>query len=92
MAHKVRECIEQPRYTKKIEYLCGGDIQKFIDNPSCLRDLTGTNQDVMWMRTVTQEEAKTAYERVMKWAENRASRIPVQVIWENGYLPNLILR
>lgn len=42
---------------KRVTYLCGGDIQKFIDNPSCLQDLTGGNQDIMWMRTVTKEEA-----------------------------------
>lgn len=66
---KLENALNNPATRKKIEYLCGGDIQKFIDNPSCLRDLTGTNQDVMWMRTVTQEEAKAAYERVMKWAE-----------------------
>lgn len=55
---RLENALNNPATRKKIEYLCGGDIQKFIDNPSCLRDLTGTNQDVMWMRTVTQEEAK----------------------------------
>lgn len=66
---RLENALNNPATRKKIEYLCGGNIQKFIDNPSCLRDLTGTNQDVMWMRTVTKEEARAAYERVMKWAE-----------------------
>lgn len=25
---------------KRVTYLCGGDINKFIENPSCLQDLT----------------------------------------------------
>lgn len=54
---------------KRVTYLCGGDINKFINNPSCLRDLTGTNQDLMWMRTVTPEEARQAYERISQWAK-----------------------
>lgn len=58
---------------KKVTFLCGGDIQKFIDNPSCLQDLTGGNQDIMWMRTVTAEEAKKAWERVSAWAKRPCS-------------------
>ena len=58
---------------KRITYLCGGDIQKFIDNPSCLRDLTGDNQDIMWMRTVTPEEAKLSFERISAWAKRPSS-------------------
>lgn len=58
---------------KRVTYLCGGDIQKFIDNPSCLQDLTGDNQDIMWMRTVTKEEAKLALERISTWAKRPCS-------------------
>lgn len=54
---------------RRIEYLCGGDINRFIADPSCLRDLAGTNQDVMWMRTVSSEEARNAYARVMEWSK-----------------------
>ena len=54
---------------KKVTFLCGGDIQKFIENPSCLQDLTGDIQDIMWMRTVTAEEAKKAWERISEWAK-----------------------
>lgn len=48
---------------RKITYLCGGDIMKFINNPSCLRDLA-SDPDVNWMRTVSAEEAKAAWARV----------------------------
>lgn len=48
---------------RKITYLCGGDIMKFVNNPSCLRELAD-DLDTSWMRTVTAEEAKAAYGRV----------------------------
>lgn len=65
---RLENALNNPVTRKKITYLCGGNIQMFINDPSCLRDLTGTNQDVMWMRTVTKEEAEAAYVRVMQWA------------------------
>lgn len=66
---KLENALNNPVTVKKITFLCGGDITKFIENPSCLKDLTGNYQDVMWMRTVTAEEARNAYERVMHWAK-----------------------
>lgn len=70
---KLENALNNPVTRKRIEYLCGGNIQKFINNPSCLHDFTGKYQDVMWMRTVTKEEAKNAFERVMSWAENKST-------------------
>lgn len=60
--------LNNPATRKKIIFLCGS-IENFINNPSSLRDATGSNQDVMWMRTVTTEEAKAAYARIMAWAD-----------------------
>lgn len=54
---------------KRVTFLCGGDINKFIENPACLQDLTGDNQDIMWMRTVSAEEAKLAMEHISSWAK-----------------------
>lgn len=65
---KLENALNNPATLKKITFLCGGNIQRFLDDPSCLRDLAGTNQDVMWMRTVTSEEATNAYNHVMSWA------------------------
>lgn len=48
---------------RKITYLCGGDIMKFVNNPSCLQDLV-QDPDISWMRTVSATEAKAAYARV----------------------------
>ena len=72
---KLENALNNPVTRKKITYLCGGDIQKFIDNPSCLQELAGPYQDVMWMRTVTPEEARNAYERVMHWANTPSKSI-----------------
>lgn len=54
---------------KRVTFLCGGDINKFIENPACLQDLTGDNQDIMWMRTVSAEEAKLAMKHISSWAK-----------------------
>lgn len=48
----------------KILYLCGGDINKFIDDPAILRDLADKNPNYSWMRTVTKEEARNAIENI----------------------------
>ena len=53
--------LNNPITRAKVEHLCGGDIQKFIDNPRCLRD-NKSKQDVAWMRPVTKNESDTAKE------------------------------
>lgn len=63
---RLENALLNPDTRKRIDYLCGGDITKFIKDPSCLRDVSGTNQDLSWMRTVTPEEALNAYNNVMK--------------------------
>lgn len=75
---RLENALNNPATRKRIEYLCGGDIQKFINNPACLRDLTGTNQDIMWMRTVSPEEAKACFARISSWAEKLSSETPSQ--------------
>jgi len=70
---RLENALMNPVTFRRIEYLCGGDINKFITDPSCLRDLAGTNQNVMWMRTVSSEEARNAYARVMEWSKRAYS-------------------
>lgn len=72
---RLENALNNPATRKRIEYLCGGDINKFIENPSCLKDLSGTNQDVTWMRTVSAEEARNAYNRIMSWANHPSGKI-----------------
>ena len=67
---RLENALGNPITRKRIEFLVG-DIQKFIDDPSCLRDVTGSNQDIMWMRTVSSEEARNSYNRMMEWAQKR---------------------
>lgn len=59
---------------RKITYLCGGDITKFINNPSCLHDLAN-DPDISWMRTVSAEEAKAAYARVQAMKSQTRRRV-----------------
>lgn len=66
---RLENALNNPITRKRIEWLCGGDIQKFIDNPSCLRSDDPKAQDLSWMRTVTAEEAKTAMENLSAWAK-----------------------
>ena len=63
---RLENALLNPITCKKIEFLCGS-IENFINDPSCLRDISGTNQDVAWMRTVSKEEAKACYDRIMNW-------------------------
>lgn len=70
---KLENVLRNEATLKRVTYLCGGDINKFIENPSCLQDLTGSNQDIMWMRTVTPEEARLAMERISSWAKRPIS-------------------
>lgn len=68
---RLENALNNPITRKRIEWLCGGDIQKFIDAPACLRVEGAQAQDLSWMRTVTPEEAKTAYKNLMAWTKNK---------------------
>lgn len=65
---RLENALMNPATLKKIEYLCG-DIETFISNPQCLRELSSEHPDIMWMRTVSAEEAKNACDRIMQWAK-----------------------
>lgn len=60
---------------KRIEYLCGS-IENFLAHPESLRDRTGTNQDLMWMRTVSSEEAKMVAANMHYWASRPNRKKP----------------
>lgn len=70
---------------RKITYLCGGDIMKFVNNPSCIRDLAN-EPDISWMRTVSAEEAKAAYARVQSMRMQKSRNIYSEQHIENGDL------
>ena len=72
---RLENALNNPATRKKIIFLCGS-IENFINDPSSLRDATGSNQDVMWMRTVSSEEAKAAYARIIEWANKPSDETP----------------
>lgn len=74
---RLENALNNPVTRKKIEFLCFG-IENFIKDPSCLRIAAGDNQDIAWMRTVTREEAKNAYENVLRWAEYKKSKLEIR--------------
>lgn len=60
---KLENVLNNPITRKKIEYLCGS-IDTFINDPSIIQEFVNDNPNYEWMRTVTKEEIKAAYERL----------------------------
>lgn len=61
----------------KIIYICGS-IEAFIENPSILRERLIGEPSLEWMRTVTREEATTAYNNIkLYWEEQAANPKPL---------------
>lgn len=73
---RLENVLLNPITRTKITFLCGGDIMNFIKDPSCIRGLTGQDKtNYEWMRTVTPEEAQTAYNNILRWITT-ASPVP----------------
>lgn len=70
---RLENAINNPITRNKIIYICGS-IEAFIENPGILREhLQHVKETSLnWMRTVTKEEAKIAYENVKKFWEEMA--------------------
>lgn len=49
---------------------CCGSVEAFIENPSMLNEYTHYHPKFEWMRTVTKEEAKNAYDNIANWAKD----------------------
>lgn len=64
---RIENALNNPVTRKKIAFLCGGNIQVFIDNPAILREKT-LPPDVSWMKTVTKEQAAACKKHVEEWA------------------------
>lgn len=58
-----------PITRKKIEYACGCSIDEVLNDFSILQRANLT-QEFTWMRAVSESEAKTSKERLLKWAES----------------------
>jgi hypothetical protein len=65
---KLENTLNNPITFKKIIFLCGS-IEAFIGDPSILRQHVKEDPNFEWMRTVTPEEAKISWHRLMDWAK-----------------------
>ena len=57
----------------KIIYICGS-IEAVIENPSILRERLIGEPSLEWMRTVTREEATTAYNNIKQYWEEQVAK------------------
>lgn len=69
---KLENALNNPITRKKIILLCGS-IEKFLEDPSILRD-NSQDINISWMRSVTPSEALISKEKLLKWAES--DRVP----------------
>jgi hypothetical protein len=65
---KLENILNNPITVKKITFHCGS-IEAFLKDPSILTKHVNQDPNFAWMRTVTSEEARIAWERLSKWAE-----------------------
>lgn len=65
---RLENALANPATRKKIEYLCGS-LERFLEDPTCLRVAAGENQDIAWMRTVSADEAAAAKANIEHWAK-----------------------
>lgn len=66
---RLENVLKNPITCARIANICGS-VEAFIANPSILRGHERLNGNFSWMKTVTSEEARISYERMMKWANN----------------------
>lgn len=65
---RLENALYNPITLKRIILVCGS-IDAFIADPSLLRN-SSFDQNFEWMRAVTPEEAKIAFERLSEWAKS----------------------
>lgn len=74
---KLENALNNEITRNKIIYICGS-IEAFIENPSILRERLVGEPSLEWMRTVTKEEAATAFENLKQyWAEQAKNPKPL---------------
>lgn len=67
---RLENVLLNPITIAKIECICGS-IEAFIENPAILHGYEAVNPNFVWMRAVTAEEAKIAYQNLSQWAKER---------------------
>ncbi len=66
---RLEKALMNPVTYRRIEFLCGGDINRFISAPCIIRNSDNAYQDLMWMSSVTSEEALNAFRNVKEWSK-----------------------
>ena len=66
---KLENILNNPITVARIVEACGS-IEAFLNDPSILKGHENSDPNFSWMRTVTPEEAKVSYERLMNWAKD----------------------
>jgi len=69
---RLENVLLNPITARKIEIQCGCSIDEFISDIPKHRDKL-SNSNYSWMRTVSNEEAQSSYERMLEWAESKNS-------------------
>lgn len=67
---KLENALNNPITRARIENICGS-IEVFLNNPSILQGHEKIDQKFSWMRAVSPEEAKVAFDNLKRWAEER---------------------
>lgn len=70
---KLENALNNPFTRRKIEIICGS-IEAFLENPSLIQNYSRENPNLQWMRTVSSEEAKAAFENLQNWIRSEPIR------------------
>lgn len=65
---RLENVLLNPITAKRIAYVCGS-VENFLSNPEKYRDLF-PEPNLSWMQTVTDEEAKNSFNRMLAWANS----------------------
>lgn len=82
---KLENILNNPITVKKIEFLCG-TLEVFLKNPSVLKNYLSSDPNFSWMRTVTEEEARTSWERLSNWAKTEYTHFTFDVSSPNEWM------
>ena len=78
---KLENILGNPITRRKIILRCGS-VEKFLENPSMLKD-GDVSQNLSWMRTVTNAEAQVSRAKLLAWAES--DKLPTGSFGEGIY-------
>lgn len=67
---RLENALNNPITRARIENICG-NIENFIKNPAILRGHEKIDPNFKWMRAVSPNEAKAAFENLIKWAKEK---------------------